>query len=358
MEITRIATWNSSDTLLSRVFPGGLAIGYRPGVVTIKASLFGVTSPPVPLSMVPSSSPDGILVTPFTVTAQVGQVLQFAAKGYFQLDGGWFDITRVVEWVNGNPGVVTLTPSGLATVVGQGFSSILAMWVNTDNSAVARGVTLTTTLTPPLTRPTVRPVLLEALDKPLPLGAEVVIESYWNAGVDWTEQAAGIKLRVERTVPQRIAVPFIASDLSNMLSGIADSQPLYNWLWVNTPLNRDGVQETWVLFWWGWNGGPHEGPVSSSMGYMPVTFTELAFVSEWATYAWMLAAGLVTSTGQLTISPNAGVGVTLHEMIHAIANVGHEDLGSIMAGEWVLWPNTVIGPIALEGLLSSPYRIE
>jgi hypothetical protein len=282
---------------------------------------------------------------------QIGNIQQFVARGYFRLDGGWFDLTHVAIWGSESPGVVTVTKGGLATVVGQGFSSISARLDNVLNRAL-----LTTTLTTPLTRPTVRPVLLEASDKSFPAGAEAVIDAYWKSGLDWTELMSGITLSAQRTVSPRIMVPFTASELSNVLGGLADNTPLYDWLRTNTPLNRDGVEETWLLFWWGPNVPPFQTVVFSTTGYTPVTITQISHATEWSTYPWMLAAGLISPDGRPNLSPDAGVGVMLHELIHAIANMSHENVG-IMGADWALWPNTVIGPVALEGLRTSPYRM-
>lgn len=211
---------------------------------------------------------------------------------------------------------------------------------------------------PESTLPIIRPFLLQAADTPFPPGAEAVVESYWNTGINWTERTAGIKLRVVRTVPPRFTVPFMASDLSNMLSGRADSQRLYDWMWANTPLNRNGVEQAWVMFWWGWHLGSQTGPVSSGPGYSPRTMTSVSFIGDWGTISWMLAAGLPTPgrpSPILTVASN--VGLFLHELYHSLSASFEHPTDGIMSVDWIKWPNVGIDPVTLERLRASPYRI-
>jgi hypothetical protein len=122
-DITSQVTWVSDapDTAIFN-YPGVVA-GLSSGTATITASLNGITSPSIPLTVISLSS---IVVTPASPTnLAVGSTQQFTATGTLT-DGSTEDITSEVIWSSDTPTTATITSSGLATGIAAGITNITA----------------------------------------------------------------------------------------------------------------------------------------------------------------------------------------------------------------------------------------
>src|SRR5208283_1152953 len=75
-----------------------------------------------------------LTVTPATATIDAGATQQFAATAYYS-DGTVQDQTSVVGWSSSSPTVATVTPTGLATGVTIGTTTITASAVGAQASA-------------------------------------------------------------------------------------------------------------------------------------------------------------------------------------------------------------------------------
>ena len=117
-------TWASGTPSVATISPSGLATGVGVGTSGITATLNGVTSPSDPLT-VTAASLQSIAVTPASPTLAKGLTLPFTATGTYS-DGTTANLTPEVTWASDTPTVATISPSGLATAVGQGMAGITA----------------------------------------------------------------------------------------------------------------------------------------------------------------------------------------------------------------------------------------
>ncbi len=113
-------TWNTSDPALATVTSTGLVQGVAGGDVEITASAREISG----FAQVRVREVNAITVSPETATLLAGETLQFDAVAKDQ-DG--IPVEGVTfEWTSTDPGVATVTPSGLAAGVGSGTAEIRA----------------------------------------------------------------------------------------------------------------------------------------------------------------------------------------------------------------------------------------
>ncbi len=110
--VGRTVTWASGDTTVARVSPGGLVTGVASGSAPITAMSEGKSSTAaITMTTVPVAS---VAISPATGSLRVGQTLQFAATPKDSAGGALTG--RSVTWTSSNPGVATVSASGLAGV--------------------------------------------------------------------------------------------------------------------------------------------------------------------------------------------------------------------------------------------------
>lgn len=173
--ITTSVAWNSDATTVATVNTAGLAKGVAIGTAKITASLGGVTSTYVNLTVV-AAVLQTIAVTPAGLTISAGQTKQFKATGSYS-DGTSQDLTATANWYSSNPtAVYPVTPSGAylptpGLYLGQtdGTSTITA-----SSSAGLTTISGTTTLT-------VSNYIVSGKLSLLPAGNSVVLQ---NNGAD------------------------------------------------------------------------------------------------------------------------------------------------------------------------------
>jgi uncharacterized protein YjdB len=144
--------WKSSEITVATIDSGGSANGLAVGTTNITATLDGITSPPVTLSVITLSS---IIVTPNPPNnLAVGSTEQFTATGY-NWDGSNANITSQVTWSSDNTGTATTNSTGLVTGVAAGTSNITAALSGKTSSplsltvvAAAKTTSTTTTTVP------------------------------------------------------------------------------------------------------------------------------------------------------------------------------------------------------------------
>ncbi len=123
-DVTSTATWTSSNTSVATINASGRAAGVAPGTTQITATKDGITSPPVTLT-VTSPVIVSIAVTPTAPSIPKGRTQQFTAVATLS-DSTTQNVTTTAVWESSNAGVATITPTGLATGVGEGTSQITA----------------------------------------------------------------------------------------------------------------------------------------------------------------------------------------------------------------------------------------
>ncbi len=122
-DLTKSATWSSSNPAVATIAGNGLAKAMAPGscvVTAAQASLTGTTTltivPPVLVS---------IAVTSASASVASGLTDQFTATGTYS-DGSSQDLSSSATWSVSNPAVASIAPSGVATALSTGSAVITA----------------------------------------------------------------------------------------------------------------------------------------------------------------------------------------------------------------------------------------
>jgi len=135
-DITSTVTWVSGTPATATISAAGLATGVAQGTTQITASLSGVTSPGVTLTVISLTS---IAITPNPASVAVAATVQFTATGTFS-DASTANITTLVMWSSVPTSTATIgAATGLATGVANGTAQISAQL----GSILAPSVTLT-----------------------------------------------------------------------------------------------------------------------------------------------------------------------------------------------------------------------
>ncbi|MGH9600328.1 MAG: Ig-like domain-containing protein [Terracidiphilus sp.] len=148
--------WTSSVPAVATVNASGLAAGVSAGTTTITASMAGFTgdvSASATLTVTGASrtttgsSLASLSIIPSTQSvAAPGQTTQFIAIGTTS-SGTTVDVTSEVAWTSSSAQIATIVAnSGLATAIGQGTSTITALYANPGSGGTITG-TATFTVT-------------------------------------------------------------------------------------------------------------------------------------------------------------------------------------------------------------------
>lgn len=124
-DVTSLATWISSNTLIAAINSGGLASSLSTGSATISAGLSGVFG----TATLTVQGPVTIAVTPANPSLVTGSTQQFTAVGTFA-DGSVQELTTLASWSSSNVAVAAISDApgsrGLATVSAAGSAIITA----------------------------------------------------------------------------------------------------------------------------------------------------------------------------------------------------------------------------------------
>lgn len=140
--ITANVTWNSDNTGIAAINEGGLATGVNNGTVNITASLGGITSDSVALTVV--DPPVGLDISPDTISVVRGSTRQYFAEVSYA-SGDTADVTSAVDWSSSDTSVVTVDDGGRAMANETGSSAITAVY--TEGAATVSSDTATITVT-------------------------------------------------------------------------------------------------------------------------------------------------------------------------------------------------------------------
>jgi hypothetical protein len=121
--LTNGVVWESSQPDVASISPAGVATGKSAGTTAITATSHGVTGSDS-LTVTPAHLVS-ITVTPVDPALAVNFKTQFKAEGLFS-DETTEDLTNSVTWTSSDPTVATITNSGLATALHDGFTTITA----------------------------------------------------------------------------------------------------------------------------------------------------------------------------------------------------------------------------------------
>lgn len=130
--------WTSDATSVAAVDASGSATAIAVGTARVRASRNGVVSPPAVLRVTPAVA--GLVISPATLTLDVGSGLQFTATEVLG-DGIRQDVTGVVEWRSDDPSVATADPIGFVRGIAAGVATITAL----HPSGITANATVTVT---------------------------------------------------------------------------------------------------------------------------------------------------------------------------------------------------------------------
>jgi Flp pilus assembly secretin CpaC len=123
--ITTQATWISSNNLFATIDSAlGIATGVAQGTTQITATLAGIISQPVPLT-VTSATLQSVAISPAAASIAIGNRTQFTALGTFS-DTTTQDLTSQVTWASATQAVGIINSGGSATGLSAGATQISA----------------------------------------------------------------------------------------------------------------------------------------------------------------------------------------------------------------------------------------
>jgi len=132
-DVTTQVTWLSSNAQVATVNSSGLVTaGANSGTTTIIAEYGGLTAnATVNVTISGTGTTTGVpslTVTPGSASETfTGETTQFLATGNLTGNGGLQNLTSQVTWYSSNAQVATITPAGLASAVGAGTTTIIAI---------------------------------------------------------------------------------------------------------------------------------------------------------------------------------------------------------------------------------------
>jgi len=122
-DLTGVATWASTNTLVATIGNGGLATSHAQGNTMISATYLGITGSTL-LTVAPPALAS-IAISPPNPSVHPGTSLQLSALGTFT-DGSTQNITGSVSWSSGNSAVASVNSSGLVFASSAGTATITA----------------------------------------------------------------------------------------------------------------------------------------------------------------------------------------------------------------------------------------
>ncbi len=149
--VTSSTTWSSAINGVATVSAAGVVTAIAAGTTTITGTAQGFAGPVTASATVTvtggSGTGGGDLVSVSIIpgsqsVASQGQTAQFIAIGTTS-SGATVDITNSVTWSSSSIQIATITTGGLATAVSQGTTTITAIAINPDKTAVTGTATFT-----------------------------------------------------------------------------------------------------------------------------------------------------------------------------------------------------------------------
>ena len=124
--VSSTANWTSSSAAVATIGSTGLATAVAVGSSTITASMGGVSGTAMLTVSAPSAtSVTAIAVTPSPASFAMGATQQFTATATYG-NGSTANVTTTASWTVANDTVATIKPSGLASAVASGTTTVTA----------------------------------------------------------------------------------------------------------------------------------------------------------------------------------------------------------------------------------------
>jgi uncharacterized protein YjdB len=159
VNLTNQVAWSSSSTQIATIgATTGLATGVGKGSTTITA-IYNNTTGGTVVTGTATFTVSGGATQQFTALSMIpstqalsasGQTSQFIALGTSGTTGLQQDVTNSnqVKWSSSIPSIVSVSPTGLATGLSAGNSTITAVLTNSDGSVVTSNATVSVSITP------------------------------------------------------------------------------------------------------------------------------------------------------------------------------------------------------------------
>lgn len=137
-DVTAVVTWTSSSPSIASVSSSGLATAVSAGTATISASMTGVATTTATITVTASTKTiTALTIIPgsqiVTSANETGQFIAIGTSGA----GNQEDVTSQVTWGSSDVKVASILPTGLATGLYAGTTTISAIDKNSDGSVVA-----------------------------------------------------------------------------------------------------------------------------------------------------------------------------------------------------------------------------
>ena len=157
-DISSKVTWISSNMNVATISSGGLVSGVSTGNTNITATLDGITSLPVNLSVIPPPELSSIVINP-TPPAYliVGSTQQFTAAGTYS-DSSTANLISQVTWTSSDTSVAIISSGGLVTAMAPGSTNITASQSGVTSPVVGLNVKLLISISVTPTLPDILPV--------------------------------------------------------------------------------------------------------------------------------------------------------------------------------------------------------
>jgi hypothetical protein len=146
--VTTTVSWSTSDPNVATINSSGLAIAVGAGHAEITATSSNnvIATSDLTVSIAGSTvGGSGSTITSISVipgsqsVASPNQTSQFLAIGTTS-SGATLDLTTLVVWSSSSAQIATISATGLASAVGQGTTTITALYVNTTGGTVVTGI--------------------------------------------------------------------------------------------------------------------------------------------------------------------------------------------------------------------------
>ncbi|WP_139737302.1 Ig-like domain-containing protein [Aeromonas caviae] len=140
-DVTGSVAWLSDDTDTATITTNGLLTGVEQGTAEVTASLDGVTSNAVQVT-VTDAVLTAIAITPTSVSVGKGQTQQLTATATYS-DNTTADVTGSVDWLSDDTATATITTNGLLTGVEEGTTEVSASLDGVTSDRVTVNVVVT-----------------------------------------------------------------------------------------------------------------------------------------------------------------------------------------------------------------------
>ncbi len=140
-DVTGSVAWLSDDTDTATITTNGLLTGVEQGTTEVTASLDGVTSNAVQVT-VTDAVLTAIAITPTSVSVGKGQTQQLTATATYS-DNTTADVTGSVDWLSDDTATATITTNGLLTGVEEGTTEVSASLDGVTSDRVTVNVVVT-----------------------------------------------------------------------------------------------------------------------------------------------------------------------------------------------------------------------